>query len=156
MLAAISVGVGVGVAHACLRLAVAAAPLEVPCLGEAGRRDRSGSGRRSRRGQRDRLRPPLAWRATRTVPSAALKADARAGSDRSWHRLGDLLVGAQVALTVVLLVAGGLLLASFVRVMQVERGFEPASVIAVDLNLPASRYDPGRRTQLYTTASSRG
>lgn len=33
--------------------------------------------------------------------------------------------------------------------MQVERGFEPASVVAVDLNLPASRYDSGRRTQLY-------
>ena len=48
-----------------------------------------------------------------------------------------------------LLAAGGLLLASFVRVMQVERGFEPASVVAVDLNLPGSRYDPGRRTQLY-------
>ena len=55
----------------------------------------------------------------------------------------------QVTLTVVLLVAGGLLLVSFVRVMQVDRGFEPASVVAVDLNLPASRYDPARRTQLH-------
>ena len=33
--------------------------------------------------------------------------------------------------------------------MQVDRGFEPASVVAVDLNLPASRYDPARRTQLH-------
>ena len=150
VLATIGGVVGVGVAHACLRLAVAAAPLEVPRLGEtaidgtalalaAGAAAASAFG----------CGLPLAWRATRTAPSAVLKADARAGSDRSWHRLGDLLVGAQVALTVVLLVAGGLLLASFVRVMQVERGFEPASVVAVDLNLPASRYDPGRRTQLY-------
>ena len=49
-------------------------------------------------------------------------------------RLGDPLVGVQVTLTVVLLVAGGLLLVSFVRVMQVDRGFEPASVVAGDLN----------------------
>ena len=151
MLAAIGVGVGVGVgvAHACLRLAVAAAPLEVPRLGEAGIDGTAlalaaGAAAASAIG----CGLPLAWRATRTAPSAALKADARAGSDRSWHRLSDLLVGAQVALTVVLLVAG-LLLASFVRVMQVERGFEPASVVAVDLNLPGSRYDPGTRTQLY-------
>ena len=48
-----------------------------------------------------------------------------------------------------LLVAAGLLLASFVRVMQVDRGFEPASVVAIDLNLPASRYDPARRAQLH-------
>ena len=43
---------------------------------------------------------PLAWRATRTAPSAVLKAGARVGGDRSWHRPGDLLVGAQVVLTV--------------------------------------------------------
>ena len=68
----------------------------------------------------------------------------------SWVDIaGVLLVGVQVTLTVVLLVAGGLLLVSFVRVMQVDRGFEPASVVAVDLNLPASRYDPARRTQLH-------
>ena len=32
--------------------------------------------------------------------------------------------------------------------MQVERGFEPASVVTVDLNLPASRYDPGHHATL--------
>ena len=50
--------------------------------------------------------------------------------DPSWRRLADLLVGAQVTLTVVLVVAGGLLLSSFVRVMQVVRGppdWPPAS-----------------------------
>ena len=52
-------------------------------------------------------------------------------------------------MTVVLLVAGGLLLASFVRVMQVDRGFDPTSVVAVDLRLPASRYDAGGRTRFY-------
>ena len=150
LLAGIGGVVGLGVAHACLRLAVAAAPLEVPRLIEVGIDGlalavAAGAAAVSAIG----CGLPPAWRASRTAPAAVLKADARAGSDRSWHRFGDLLVGVQVTLTVVLLVAGGLLLVSFVRVMQVDRGFEPASVVAVDLNLPASRYDPARRTQLH-------
>ena len=149
LLAGIGGVVGLGVAHACLRLAVAAAPLEVPRLVEVGIDGltlavAAGAAAVSAIG----CGLPPAWRASRTAPAAVLKADARTGSDRSWHRLGDLLVGGQVTLTVVLLVAGGLLLVSFVRVMQVDRGFEPASVVAVDLNLPTSRYDPARRTQL--------
>ena len=150
LLAGLGGVVGVGVAHGCLRLAVAAAPLEVPRLGEVGIDGpalalAAGAAAVSAMG----CGLPPAWRASRTAPAAALAADARAGSDRSWQRLGDLLVGAQVMLTVVLLVAGGLLLASFVRVMQVDRGFEPASVVAVDLILPASRYDAEGRTRLY-------
>ncbi len=150
LLAGLGGVVGVGAAHAGLRLAVAAAPLEVPRLGAVGVDGLAlavaagaavfcavGCGL------------PPAWRASRTAPAAVLKADGRTGGDRSWHRLGDLLVGAQVALTVVLLVAGGLLLASFVRLMGVDRGFEAASVVAVDLDLPASRYDAEGRTRLY-------
>ena len=142
--------VGVGVAHAGLRLAVAAAPLEVPRLGEAAVDGlalalTAGAAVACAIG----CGLPPAWRAGRTSPAAVLKADARAGSDPSWRRLGDLLVGVQVTLTVVLLVAGGLLLASFVRVMQVDRGFDAASVVAVDLRLPASRYDADRRTQFH-------
>ena len=150
LLAGLGGVVGVGVAHACLRLAVALAPLDVPRLGEAvidGFALAMAGGAAA--GCAVGCGIPPAWRASRTAPAAVLKADARAGSDRSWRRLGDLLVGAQVALTVVLLVTGGLLLASFVRVMQVDRGFDPASVVALDLNLPAARYDPGRRRQLY-------
>ena len=150
LLAGLGGVVGVAVAHACLRLAVAAAPLEVPRLGEVGidgpalalvavaaALSAIGCGL------------PLAWRASRTAPAAVLKADARIGSDGSWHRLGDLLVGVQVTLTVVLLVTGGLLLASFLRVTGVDRGFEAAAVVAVDLNPPASRYDPEGRIRLY-------
>ena len=150
LLAGLGGVVGVGVAHACLRLAVALAPLDVPRLGEAvidGLALALAAGAAAGCAVVCGILP--AWRASRTAPAAVLKADARAGSDRSWLRLGDLLVGAQVALTVVLLVTGGLLLASFVRVMQVDRGFDPASVVALDLNLPAARYDPVRRRQLY-------
>ena len=150
LLAGLGGVVGVAVAHACLRLAVAAARLEVPRRGEVGidgpalalaavaaAVSAMGCGL------------PPAWRASRTAPTAVLKADARTGSDGSWRRLGDVLVGVQVTLTVVLLVTGGLLLASFLRVMGVDRGFEAAAVVAVDLNPPASRYDPKGRIRLY-------
>ncbi len=139
---------GVGLAHTGLRLAVALAPVNVPRLGEAGIDGTAlavAAGASAVCAIGCGLAP--AWRAGRTAPAAALTVDARAGSDRSWRRLGDLLVGAQVAVVVVLLVAGGLLLASFVRLMQVDRGFDPASVVAVDLNLPVSRYDAGARVR---------
>ena len=150
LLAGLGGVVGVGVAYACLRLAVAVAPLEVPRLGEVGIDELAlalagGAAVVSAVG----CGLPPAWRASRTAPAAVLKADARTGSDGSGQRLGDLLVGAQVTLTVVLLVAGGLLLASFLRVVGVDRGFDATAVVAVDLNPPASRYDPEGRTRLY-------
>ena len=150
LLAGLGGAVGVGAAHAFLRLAVAAAPLDVPRLGEVaidGLALAVAAGATAGCAIGCGLAP--GWRASRTAPAAALKSDGRAGSDRSRRRLGDLLVGVQVTLTVVLLVAGGLLLASFVRVMQVDRGFDPDSVVAVDLNLPASRYDPDRLTRFH-------
>ena len=62
---------------------------------------------------------------------------------------GELLVSLRVVVTIVLPAAGGLLVASSVRVMAADQGFEPASVVAVDLNLPASRYGADSRTQFY-------
>jgi putative ABC transport system permease protein len=56
---------------------------------------------------------------------------------RSW------LVGGEVALTTMLLLVGGLLVASFVNVLAVDRGFSTASIIAADVDLPPSRYRTG-------------
>ena len=142
--------VGVGVAYAGLRISDLAAPLQVPRLDEAsvdGLALAVAAGAATVCAVACGL--PSAWRAGRTSPAAVLKAGVDAGSDRPWHRLGDLLVSLQVTVTVVLLATGGLLLSSFVRVMAVDRGFEPASVVAVDLILPASRYDADSRTQFY-------
>lgn len=62
-----------------------------------------------------------------------------AGSRRANH-LRAVLVGAEVALCVVLLVSAGLLLRSFDRLLRVEPGFEAARVVMFDAQLPVDRY----------------
>ncbi len=61
------------------------------------------------------------------------------GSSRSL-RLRGLLVGAQTALCLVLLVAAGLLVRSSLRLRNVDPGFEPRGLLTLELQLPASRY----------------
>ena len=64
--------------------------------------------------------------------------------------MGALLVGTEVALTAAVLLVGGLLLVSFVRVLGVDRGFSVEQVIAVDFTLAQSRYENGEaRTRFY-------
>lgn len=82
-----------------------------------------------------------AWWAARVDPGEALKAGSRtttgppqAATLRGW------LVGLEVALTTLLLVLGGLLVASFVNVLRVDRGFSTESVVAADLVLSGTRY----------------
>lgn len=85
-----------------------------------------------------------AWRATRVDPSDTLKAGARTvTTGRRWMGIRAWLVGGEVALTTMLLLVGGLLIASFVNVLRVERGFSTARVVAADLELPAARYPDG-------------
>src|SRR5262249_47193638 len=62
-------------------------------------------------------------------------------------RLRNLLVGVEVALSLVLLVAAGLLLRSFARLYQVEPGVRIERTLTVSTSLPATRYpDPAKRS----------
>jgi predicted permease len=82
-----------------------------------------------------------AWRAAGVAPGDTLKAAARTTTDSGrWAGVRRWLVSAEVALTTMLLVVGGLLLASFVNVLRVEPGFSTTAIVAIDLTLPGARY----------------
>jgi putative ABC transport system permease protein len=70
----------------------------------------------------------------------ALKDEARGSSALTGGKTRAVLVIAEVALSVVLLVSAGLTIRSFVALQRVELGFQPEHVMSVGLPLPAKRY----------------
>jgi putative ABC transport system permease protein len=74
------------------------------------------------------------------VPPGWLREGGRMSDDRGRRRMRTLLVSAEVALTVILLVGAGLLIHSFVRLVAVDPGFDPHDVLVAPVDLPDSRY----------------
>ena len=72
-----------------------------------------------------------------------LREGGRAGGAAGSVRARNLMVGAQVALALVLLVGSGLLLRSLGNLRTVDLGFEPDGVLAFQVNLPPARYEDG-------------
>ena len=72
--------------------------------------------------------------------SESLKEGGRTGSGVRGKQARSAFVVVQVALALVLLVGAGLLIRSFVRIMEVDSGFESARTIAMRVALPSVRY----------------
>jgi predicted permease len=66
-------------------------------------------------------------------------------TSRRRHHARRLLMGAQVAMALVLLIASGLMVRSFQKLRDVEPGFNPDSALAFSVALPAATY-PSRAT----------
>lgn len=82
-----------------------------------------------------------AWQASRTDVGTVLKDNTRgAGGGSAAKAFRHVLVVAQVALSLVLLICAGLLVLSFHRLQNAELGFRPERRALGQLNLPASRY----------------
>jgi putative ABC transport system permease protein len=82
-----------------------------------------------------------ALRAVRGVGYANLKEGGRGNSlGPKANRTLRLLVGAEAAVCLMLLAGGGLLLRSFLRVLEVDPGFRPAGVLTMQINLPPQKY----------------
>ncbi|HEX8183277.1 MAG TPA: ABC transporter permease [Blastocatellia bacterium] len=81
----------------------------------------------------------------------SLKDAARGQSaNASSHRLRAILVVAQVALTMVLLLGAGLLIKSFIKVLEIDPGFHTESAVAMEISL--SGEPPQRRASFYQQA----
>lgn len=93
-----------------------------------------------------------ALQVTRTDLTASLKEGGRGSlSGRRGNRARAALVVAEMALALTLLAGAGLLIRSFVGLIQVDPGFRPAGVLAVNLTLPSSSYpDEATRRAFYS------
>ena len=91
---------------------------------------------------------PRLAKASRCTP-----AHARTTGDRQGERLRTLLVAAQIAMTLVLLIGAGLLIHSFVRLTSVSPGFESSGrdgvVQTVRVTLPERLYDKPERIHAF-------
>ena len=85
------------------------------------------------------LAPALA--ATRMDVNEALKEGARGTGGWRRNRVRGFLVTAEVALSLMLLVGAGLLLKSFVRLREINPGFNPEHVLTFSVALPEARYE---------------
>jgi putative ABC transport system permease protein len=86
-----------------------------------------------------------ALRSSRAHP-AWLREGTRMSDERGRQRLRMLLVGSEVALTLMLLIGAGLMINSFVRLVTVEPGFDPRHVLVAPIDLPPGRYaEPEQR-----------
>ena len=85
-----------------------------------------------------------ALRAARASLGRVLKEGSQGGGEgRDRGRVRGLLVVAEIAMALVLVVCAGLLIRSVSRLAAVDPGFEPAGRLTLKVWLPAARYDTG-------------
>jgi predicted permease len=80
-----------------------------------------------------------------------LAAGQRESAHRSTRRVNNVLVIAQLSLSVVLLIAAGLVLKSFQRLMEIDLGFHPDNVTSIELSLPPRYSGPTVENPFVTT-----
>jgi len=90
-----------------------------------------------------------AFRATSVAPIDALKEQSRGALGDARSRLASGLVVAQVALSMVLIVAAGLLVGTFERLVTLPLGFDGDRVLTVNVDVTRASTDPGNRVPLY-------
>ena len=88
--------------------------------------------------------------------TSALKEGGRTGSAARGKRARSAFVVVEVALALVLLVGAGLLVRSFMRLLDVDAGFDPDRTVTMRVSLSGSRYnEPQLRTRFFQTVFDR-
>jgi putative ABC transport system permease protein len=96
-----------------------------------------------------------AFRASLVTPAAALKELTSSGVGRTMRfRSRGGLVAAQVALSLLLVIAAGLFIRSFERMIALPLGFDSAAVLVVEVNASRTESAPGVRAALYEQLAS--
>jgi putative ABC transport system permease protein len=90
-----------------------------------------------------------AWRGTRVDPQSAMKVNSRGTTGSSKFGLGKALVVFQVALSLVLIVAAGLMLSTFFRLETLDAGFNRQNILLVNLDLRNANSPPARRAAVF-------
>lgn len=94
-----------------------------------------------------------ALQSSRPELNADLKDGGRSGTARSGLR--NVMVVAQVALALVLLIGAGLMLTSFARLQAVDPGFRTTEMVTVGLMLPMTRFNEDAQRNFYTNVLER-
>jgi putative ABC transport system permease protein len=94
-----------------------------------------------------------AMQSSRPELNADLKDGGRTGTARTGMR--NVMVVAQVALALVLLIGAGLMLTSFSRLKSVDPGFRTSELVTVELMLPLARYGEDAQRNFYVSVLDR-
>jgi putative ABC transport system permease protein len=82
-----------------------------------------------------------AFQASRSEAGKVLNEGGRSGTPgRRRSRLRDLLVVAEMALALVLLIGAGLMIQSFFKLQRIDLGFSPQNVLTMQVSLPEAKY----------------
>ncbi|HEX4596099.1 MAG TPA: ABC transporter permease [Bryobacteraceae bacterium] len=90
-----------------------------------------------------------AWRGTRVDPQSAMKANARGAIEGAKLGLGKVLVMAQVAGSLVLVIGAGLMLSTFWTLVSLDAGFDRGKVLLASVDLRSGKYPQDRWSAVY-------
>jgi predicted permease len=94
-----------------------------------------------------------AMRLARAGAGETLREGARSVAGSRHQRTRRVLAAVEVALAFVLVVSSGLLLRSFVSMMNTNPGFEPRNALTASIELPTARYDTNAARDFYRRAA---
>jgi len=93
--------------------------------------------------------------ASRTTLNEVLKDESRGGTSSGQARLRNVLVIAEISISLVLLVGAGLLLRSLHALLGQDLGFQLHNVLTLSVNLPDSAYPSDKTPPYYSAAAVR-
>ncbi len=90
-----------------------------------------------------------AFKSSNAALSESLKESARSSSGTSARRLRGVLVAGEIALAVVVLIGAGLLIRSFITLLEVNPGFDPRNVLTMRIAPPFTTSPEGKDEETF-------